>query len=82
MQKASENDIARHAYHLWEQDGRPHGRSLQHWLQAERDLDASKRVEPVRGPEPGDSLLVAPAPAAPRDPGNARPARQRAARKP
>lgn len=30
--------IAEKAYHLWERDGRPDGRSLDHWLQAEADV--------------------------------------------
>jgi len=28
------------AYHLWEARGRPAGRDLEHWLEAERLLDA------------------------------------------
>ena len=30
--------IAAHAYTLWEKDGRPHGRDLEYWLQAEKQL--------------------------------------------
>lgn len=30
--------IAARAYTLWEKDGRPHGRDVQYWLQAEQQL--------------------------------------------
>jgi hypothetical protein len=30
--------ISRRAYELWEQEGRPEGSDLRHWLQAEREM--------------------------------------------
>src|SRR5687767_1917781 len=30
--------ISRRAYELWEQEGRPEGADLRHWLQAEQEL--------------------------------------------
>lgn len=36
----SEKDIALGAYHLWEAAGRPHGRAVEHWLEAEARLHA------------------------------------------
>jgi hypothetical protein len=33
--------IAKRAYALWEQEGRPDGRDLDHWLQAEAELTSS-----------------------------------------
>jgi Protein of unknown function (DUF2934) len=30
--------IEQHAYSLWESDGRPEGRALNNWLQAEREI--------------------------------------------
>jgi hypothetical protein len=30
--------IAERAYRLWESEGRPHGRAVDHWLQAEAEL--------------------------------------------
>ncbi len=33
--------IRRRAYALWEQDGRPEGRELSHWLQAEHEIRQS-----------------------------------------
>ena len=38
MSKPSQADIAKHAYHLWEREGRPHGRDKDHWHTAEREI--------------------------------------------
>jgi hypothetical protein len=38
--EASAELISRRAYEIWEQEGRPEGRDLQHWLQAEQELSA------------------------------------------
>ena len=38
-------DIAVCAYCIWEQEGRPEGRAIKHWLQAEIQLAASKQHE-------------------------------------
>ena len=40
-----EETIARRAYELWEQAGRPQGQSAAHWYQAEAEL-----APPVREP--------------------------------
>jgi IS5 family transposase len=40
LQPTSEQ-IARAAYLMWEQEGRPHGRDMAHWLKAETQLRAS-----------------------------------------
>lgn len=34
----SEAEIALRAYHLWEVNGRPHDRAVEHWLEAETQL--------------------------------------------
>jgi hypothetical protein len=39
-------DIARRAYRLWEQRGRIHGRDLDDWLQAEREVNEAKSLTP------------------------------------
>lgn len=36
--------IQRLAYQLWEQDGRPEGRHLEHWQEAERQLEVEFRI--------------------------------------
>ena len=38
----SEEAIRERAYALWEQDGRPEGRSLVHWSQAESEIGAEQ----------------------------------------
>jgi hypothetical protein len=35
MLKATHDEIAERAYAIWEREGRPHGRDLEHWLTAE-----------------------------------------------
>jgi len=58
MSEQREQAIRERAYALWEQDGRPEGRSLAHWSQAETEiaagqaptaLDKTKRVKSGRG---------------------------------
>ena len=39
----TEHDIAVCAYCIWEQEGSPEGRALEHWLQAELQLAASSQ---------------------------------------
>jgi hypothetical protein len=39
--EATEDEIAVCAYFIWEQEGKPVGRALDHWLQAELQLTAS-----------------------------------------
>ena len=37
--------IRERAYELWEREGRPHGRHMDHWVQAERETQGSHRAE-------------------------------------
>ncbi len=39
-----ERAIREKAYALWEQDGRPHGRDLEHWLRAEAEISGEART--------------------------------------
>jgi hypothetical protein len=39
------------AYRLWEQDGCPAGRELEHWLEAERRLSAEQVAAPKTAPK-------------------------------
>jgi Protein of unknown function (DUF2934) len=39
--EATEDEIKVCAYFIWEQEGKPVGRALDHWLQAELQLAAS-----------------------------------------
>lgn len=38
-------EVARRAYALWEAEGKPEGRQLEHWLQAEREVESVPRPE-------------------------------------
>ena len=38
--KPYHEEIALCAYHIWEEEGRMHGRDMDHWLQAEKRLVA------------------------------------------
>lgn len=40
MPAHSEAVISVRAYQIWEQQGRPHGRDREHWLQAVTELEA------------------------------------------
>jgi hypothetical protein len=46
----SSDAISRRAYELWEQEGRPEGNDMRHWLQAEKELGGSRSAstEPSR----------------------------------
>ncbi len=45
MQGEREQAIRERAYFLWEDEGRPDGKHLEHWLRAEIEIDE----EPVAG---------------------------------
>lgn len=47
------------AYEIWEQEGRPAGRDLEHWLLAERHV-----AEPPQAQKPIDIVAPPPPPAA------------------
>src|SRR5262245_30766902 len=39
----SHEDVGRVAHSIWEQEGRPEGKSLDHWLMAEKQLRGEKQ---------------------------------------
>lgn len=39
--------IAARAYGIWEQEGGPHGRALEHWLRAEAEVTAAPDNPPT-----------------------------------
>jgi len=43
-------EIALYAYYIWEKEGRPEGRALEHWLQAELQLRAARPLDAPRPP--------------------------------
>lgn len=36
----SDDNIRERAYHIWEREGRPHGRDFEHWVRAQVELVA------------------------------------------
>ena len=38
-------EIAKRAYTMWELEGRPTGRDLEHWLRAETELEATQNAQ-------------------------------------
>jgi hypothetical protein len=57
MPQPTQAEIAARAYKIWEQEGRPHGRDFEHWLEAEREISGT--VAPPRNPEPAPARQAA-----------------------
>jgi hypothetical protein len=45
-------EIAKRAYTLWELEGRPSGRDIEHWLRAEADCAAMEPAQAGEKPRP------------------------------
>lgn len=43
MNLPNEQEIAERAYAIWESEGRPPDRNVEHWLTAERELNANRK---------------------------------------
>lgn len=50
MDSSKHQAIAQRAYALWEQEGRPDGRDVEHWRQAEEELARLDRKGPYARP--------------------------------
>jgi hypothetical protein len=55
------DDVAKRAYELWEEAGKPEGRETEHWLQAENEVrhrrgskDNSRRAVQTAGTQPAN----------------------------
>lgn len=42
MMEAIEDRIRKRAYEIWEQEGQPHGREVDHWLRAAEEIAAAE----------------------------------------
>jgi hypothetical protein len=51
MPEQKEQAIRERAYALWEQDGRPEGRSLAHWSQAEAKIGTEQSAAAPNKPK-------------------------------
>ncbi len=45
---APEGYVKEAAYYIWEKEGRPHGRDLDHWLRAEHEIRRLVNVGAIR----------------------------------
>ncbi|MFZ3034325.1 MAG: DUF2934 domain-containing protein [Parvibaculum sp.] len=52
----SESEIRKRSYHIWEREGRPDGRHLDHWLMAQAELDAEGKAQ-ARAPRRATKTL-------------------------
>lgn len=50
-----EDKVKIRAHQIWEEEGRPHGRDHDHWLQAEREIGGNTD-EPARKAQPFDEI--------------------------
>jgi Protein of unknown function (DUF2934) len=46
----NEDRIRQRAYEIWEQEGRPQGEDMRHWLQAFQEIAADADSRPARKP--------------------------------
>ena len=44
-QKPTHDEIAACAQHIYENEGRPQGKAMEHWLRAENQLSAQRKAE-------------------------------------
>jgi hypothetical protein len=50
--RKSDERVRLRAYHLWEQDGRPHGRNDEYWLKALRQIRDEEENAPAKPDQP------------------------------
>jgi DUF2934 family protein len=63
MAAEHQGDIAERAYRIWEGEGRPNGRDLDHWLRAEAELHAEcakPAAQPAKNPVRPEIMVAAP----------------------
>ena len=83
----SEEAIRERAYHIWEREGRPHGRDFEHWVRAQVELIAETPPTMTASPPSGNTAPTRPRPSSPRSaappkPSRSVPARNSRAKKP
>jgi len=48
MKDNHQSEFAKRAYAIWELEGRPSGKDLDHWLRAETEFAAAQHLQPVK----------------------------------
>jgi hypothetical protein len=56
-EETSVRAVARRAYQIWEREGRPQGRDIQHWLEAESEIARDLAIAIANAP--GAPRLIA-----------------------
>jgi hypothetical protein len=49
-QEPSHEEISAYAQSIYEQEGRPEGKAVEHWLQAEAQLTAERKAQTAQAP--------------------------------
>lgn len=57
-QMPTDEEIAVRAYHLWESEGRSHGRDWEYWLRAKEELTKTQQIQLAQGVDAEQSLLT------------------------
>lgn len=65
MMSDHNGEISKRAYRIWEGEGRPSGRDLDHWLRAEAEVKAAHIEAPAAAPTNAQRAEIAVTPAAP-----------------
>lgn len=76
----SEDAIRERAYHIWEREGRPHGRDFEHWVRAQVELIAETTVKTTASPPSGTAAPSRPRPSSARSAAPPKPSRSVSAR--
>jgi Protein of unknown function (DUF2934) len=76
----SEDAIRERAYHIWEREGRPHGRDFEHWVRAQIELIAETTSTTTASPPSGNSSVSRPRPSSARNAAPPKPSRAVSAR--
>ena len=75
-QEPTHEEIAKAAQRIYESEGRPQGKALDHWLKAESQLIAERKAQAGQLPAPGPAKPAAPSPQPHQTPAWQAPARQ------
>jgi len=63
FQKPTHEEIAACARHIYEMEGRPEGKAVEHWLEAEAQLIAERKAKAAAPARPAARVQVAAQPA-------------------
>jgi Protein of unknown function (DUF2934) len=57
--QGSERDVNHRAYAIWEEQGRPEGKHLEHWQQALTEIERQTEAPAIASDKPGDRKPIA-----------------------